>query len=89
MSTLCYASKHVEQQVDIELMGSTRQVAIEYLKAVLKSGLVKSLGPFNGQLFEKFVHRKFVDEGHVQFEKVGRLKTHDPMSVIRPVLPSH
>ena len=54
--TLHYASKHVEQRVDIELMGSTWQVAIEYLKAVLKSGLVKSLGPFNGQLFEKFVH---------------------------------
>ena len=84
--TLHYASKHVEQRVDIELMGSTRQVAIEYiyiLKAVLKSGLVKSLGPINGQLFEKFGHRKFVDEGSVQFEKVGRLKTHEPMSVIK------
>ena len=81
--TLRYASKYIEERVDIALRGSSRQAAIEYLNQVLKANVIKSLEPFNGQLFEKVVHRKLVDEGRVQFEKVGQLKAHEPMSVIK------
>ena len=63
--TLTCASKFVEERVDEELKGSAHKVAIEYLNVVLKS----DLGPFNGTLFEKVVHRTFIDEKCVPIHK--------------------
>ena len=79
--TLDFASEYVEERVDIALTGDIQQAAIEYLNKVLKANLYKTLGPFNGALSEKVVHKMFVDEECVRFTRVNQLKDSGPVSI--------